>query len=289
MQEIANTFMTQATATPEVFFHVGLGKTASTYLQYAFFPKLQGIQYIQRTRYRFYKEIISKSSHHRFLLSREFDQQLEDEVKKFAPHYPQARIIILFRRHDGWAASQYRRYVKNGGIAPFSEWFDVEQDKGLWKRSDFYFMPKLAVIEKHFEHRPLVLFHEDLKKDGALFLQRMANFLGATYNKDQVSLKPVHRSYSEKQLKVIKSVGKYFFRQNRNLSENKVMNWFQRRSQLLTSYMILYPARYLPESLAPSAPLIPKAELEQVRQFYEADWEQVQAYANANNPTLAPI
>ena len=37
--------MTQQSSEKEVFFHVGLGKTATTYLQYQFFPKLRGIHY----------------------------------------------------------------------------------------------------------------------------------------------------------------------------------------------------------------------------------------------------
>jgi len=44
----------------EVYFHVGLGKTASTYLQYQLFPKLKGIKYFQRSSYKRYHKIIEK-------------------------------------------------------------------------------------------------------------------------------------------------------------------------------------------------------------------------------------
>lgn len=53
----------------------------SYYLQYAFFPKLQGIHYIQRTRYRKSPQIIEQKNHERYLIPREFDQQLEDECR----------------------------------------------------------------------------------------------------------------------------------------------------------------------------------------------------------------
>jgi hypothetical protein len=112
---------------PEIFFHVGLGKVASTYLQHSFFPQLQGIHYIKTSKYKHSPEIIAKGEYDRYFVSREFDQQLEDEVRWFSGFYPQARPIIIFRRHDSWIASQYRRYVKNGGYLPFKGFFDVDQ------------------------------------------------------------------------------------------------------------------------------------------------------------------
>ena len=91
-------------ANPEIYFHLGLGKVASTYLQYAFFPKLEGIHYIQRTRYRFTPGIVASQPGNRFFVSREMDQQLEAEVIKFARHFPQTKAILLLRRHDSWIA-----------------------------------------------------------------------------------------------------------------------------------------------------------------------------------------
>ena len=47
---------------PEIYFHVGLGKVASTYLQHRFFPKLKGIHYIKSTRYRRSLQIIKDTN-----------------------------------------------------------------------------------------------------------------------------------------------------------------------------------------------------------------------------------
>ncbi len=264
---------------PEIFFHVGLGKTASTYLQYAFFPKLKGINYIQRTRYGQSKELIRKQPTINHFVSREFDQQLEQECQWFSADFPEARTIIILRRQDGWVASQYRRYVKNGGSLSFREFFDVSQDKGYWHRKDAEFFPMLQILEQYFQHPPLVLFHEDLKKDPYGFFDAFAAYLGATYDREEVSLKPIHRSYSEKQLKVIRKVGKYIFSQDPQWSSNKVMNWIQRRSRLYACYVILYPSLLIPDFLVSSEPLITQEELAEVRDFYAADWEACRAYA----------
>ena len=144
---------------PEIYFHVGLGKTASTYLQYAFFPKLKGVHYVQRTKYRFYDAILRKGEYEKYFFSREFDQQLEAEVSQFARLYPDTKPIIIFRRHDGWIASQYRRYIKNGSSRSFEAFFDVENDSGIWPRQEVTFRPMLDLLEKYFSKKPLVLFH----------------------------------------------------------------------------------------------------------------------------------
>lgn len=263
----------------EIFFHVGLGKTASTYLQYAFFPKLKGINYIQRTRYSRSKDIIRNAPEVNHFVSREFDQQLEQECRWFSADYPEAKTIIILRRQDGWVASQYRRYVKNGGSLSFADFFDVADDKGFWHRKDAEFFPMIQILEKYFEYPPLVLFHEDLKKDPWAFFDTFSNYLGATYDKANISVEPIHPSYSEKQLKVIRSIGKYLFSQDPQWSDNKLVNWLQRRSRLFACYAILYPAKLIPGFLLSSKPLIGPEELAKVRDYYAADWQACHDYA----------
>lgn len=274
--------MSETNRNIEIYFHIGLGKTATTYLQYEFFPKLKGIYYIQRTLYRKYQEVIERTGQSRYFVSREFDQQLEEEVNKIAIAYPKAKIIIVLRRQDGWIASQYRRYVKNGGGLPFNEYFDVENDTGLWKRSDADFMAKIKYVEERFEQPPLVLFHEDLKKDAYAFFDRLAAFLGASYDKNSISLNAVHSSYNEKQLKVIKKFS-FLFNQDREYSKVRFLRWLQRRSQLLASYLILYPSKLIPESWVSQEPLISQEDLDKVRDYYAEEWEKCKVYARAHN------
>ena len=156
----------------EIYFHTGLGKVASTYLQYKVFPKLKHIHYIQRTRYKNAISIIENSVEAKFLISREFDRQFERELKLFSKKFPSARIIILLRRHDSWIASQYRRYVKNGGSASFENFIDIENDLGLWRQKDLLFAPKIQFVLDHFEQPPLVFFYDDIRNDFFSFLDQ---------------------------------------------------------------------------------------------------------------------
>lgn len=270
--------------TPEIYFHVGLGKVASTYLQHSFFPKLQNIHYIKTNRYRKSPDIIAKGEYDRYFVSREFDQQLEDEVRWFSSMYPQARPIIIFRRHDSWIASQYRRYVKNGGYLDFAGFFDVENDKGLWKRKHVTFYTNLEHLEHYFDQKPLVLFYDELRHDPWTFFDKIAGFSKSTYSREEVSLAKVHGSYNEKQLKVIRKVATTIFgKKQPKFSTQPVLHWLQRRGRLYTCYAILYPALLIPESWVSKAPLIDPAELKKVRDYFEEDWKRCQEYAKKNN------
>lgn len=264
---------------PEIFFHVGLGKVASTYLQYKFFPKLKGVHYVQRTKYRLFASIIPKVKADKVLFSREMDQQLEREAERFAADYPDTKTILLLRRHDSWIASQYRRYVKNGGPKSFDDFFDIKKDEGLWKHHDVNFYSKIQILEKHFDHKPLVLFHDELKENPHVFFQRLAGYIGATYNKKDISLSAIHKSYNQTQLKVIHLVSQFLFKKEPIWSDNLIINWFQRRSRLLACYLILYPALLVPKSWVTKEPLIPEARMKQIREAFDADWQKCLAYA----------
>lgn len=266
---------------PEIYFHVGLGKVASTYLQYAFFPKLKGVHYIQRTRFRSTQKIVAQHSSDRFFVSWEMDQQLKAEVERFAEDFPNTKTIILLRRHDDWIASQYRRHIKNGSPLLFEEFIDVEKDKGWWPKSEVLFYPKLKILEETFGTAPLVLFHDDLKKAPYEFMDAIANFLDAQYDQGEVSLKSIHTSYNEKQLKVMRKVARLLFRKEPNWSKNRFLLWVQRRGRFLLCYAILYAALLVPKRWVSSEPLISKAEKEKVRKAFEQDWEACHNYKKA--------
>ncbi|MBI3596921.1 MAG: hypothetical protein HY203_07195 [Nitrospirae bacterium] len=271
----------------QIFFHVGLAKTATTWLQYKVFPNFRGIYYVKNTWYHRYASIINQSQHPKVLVSREFDRQLEREVSRFAAVYPQAHPMIVLRRHDAWIASQYRRRVKNGFGLPFEAFFDLEQDQGYWKQSDLYFLPKLLILEKYFHQKPLVLFYEELKADPKAFVDKIARYCGVDYDKNQISLNPFHTSYADKQLKVLRSVSRHLFSPVQQFSGPRAWHWIQKRSRSLVLYSILYPSLLLPEAWLPNEELISKERLDKIRNQYADDWQQCHEYAEGNNALAA--
>jgi hypothetical protein len=264
--------------TKQIYFHVGLGKTGTTYLQYKFFPKIKDVFYIQRTKYRRAVKIINKTNYGKYLVSREFDRQLEDEVQYFSKHFPDAKPIMVLRRQDGWIASQFRRYAKNGGHLPFEKFIDLENNTGLWKKDELLFYPKIQILEKYFSSKPLVLLHEELVRQPYTFFDKIVRFMGASYDKDQVSLTRQHKSYNEKQLLILREINKVLHLRPRKI-HNKPLSKIEFRSRWLVLHLLLYIAYILPGFLVKNKRLINKKSLEKIRDFYADDWNACKDYA----------
>jgi len=263
----------------EIFYHVGLGKTGTTYLQYRVFPKFKGVYYIQRTRYKKSFDIIRKTNHNKYLVSNEFDRQYPIEIKRIASAFPDAGIIMVLRRHDSWLASQYRRWVKNGYPYTFEQFIDLDNDKGEWKINEAYFFPYIEMAEKLFNKKPLVLLYDDLRKDPMEFFKRIADFVGADFNPDDISLKRVHTSYNEKQLLFRRKWNKYFAGTMKE-SENKYLAFLQNIFYVKPiRYGTLYFSKLLPASWKPQEVLTPESHLKRIREYYQDDWEKCVAYA----------
>ncbi len=281
-------------ARARIFFHVGLGKAASTWLQYAIFPRLQGLHYIQRTRYKRSPELIARhiaagtDSPEPVLISREFDQQLERECTWFARqispiHASPVQALIVLRRQDGWFASQYRRHIKNGSPLSFEQFIDVEQDQGLWKLSDGLFAPKLLFLEELFGRPPVVLFYEELRNEPLAWLRQMASALGAGLDENRLSLDRIHTSYSEKQLKLMRSASRVLFP---NPIAHGKTSWLARRGRLLACYAVLGAGKLIPASQLPPEPLIAADDLKALEQYYAPDWLACRQYAAEHPPLM---
>ena len=267
---------------PEIYFHVGLGKAASTYLQKRVFPAFTDIHYIHRNLYARAPSVIDQGRHPRYLVSREFGRNFESKVARFAGRYPRSRPIIVLRRHDSWIASQYRRYVKNGGSLPLTGFIDIEDDAGVWRRSELDFYARLKILERCLKRPPRVFFYEDLQRDPMEFIRRFARCVGARVPGDGVSLLPKHRSYDESPLILLRTF-------NRELGRSLVaddlsprVRWWRHRLTMFASYAILHPARLLPARFIPRESLIDDAALERIRVYGEADWQRCIDYARTS-------
>lgn len=267
-----------------VTFHIGLGKTGSTYLQHEFFPKLKGVTYIPSRKYHRIFEILNAKPDGNFFISREFDQQMERECMKIAHHYPDAKIIMVLRPPASWIASQYRRFAKNGIHATFNEFFDIEGDTGRWKQKEVMFTRHIAILEHLFTQKPLVLFHEDLKKDPHAFLKKIADYAGATYDPNAVSLAPVHTSHSEKRLKMMRKYGHRFLPENRPYSKRYVLHKLQWRWRQIKVHVLMALCAFFPESHFADVEIIPKEQLDTVAAVFAEDYEKCRIWAKKNNP-----
>jgi len=274
----------------EIYFHVGLAKTGSTFLQKNFFPYLKNIKYISTHDYINCIDIINKTNYKSYLISREFDKQFEREIKKFISYFPDTKIIVVFRRHDKWIASQYKRAVKNGLHLDFKNYYNIN-NKGIWKNSDLTYMNKLKIIKKYSKSKPLVLKFEELKKNPFNYLDKISNYTNSKYLKTQILLKTVHKSYNEKQLIFLKKFcrifkktpPKYYDYQEITLDKtisntNKIKHWLFYRPWWLLFHLVMYTSLLIPKSLIVKNSLINKNDLAEIKNKFKEDWKKVFKY-----------
>lgn len=259
-------------AAKTIFFHVGTSKTGSTFLQNRIFPLLKGISYIPTHKYHnIYKEI-EKIKHLPILISREFDRQFEEEIARFSRKYTNVTPIIVFRRHDQYLASQYRRFIKNGFRGDITTFFDLENDQGYFKKIHFNYSHQINFLENKFEGEPLVLIYDSLREDPEKFALDLSQKLNANLDISTINFNKKHGSYSEKQLKIIKAIGSLFNLRKRRIFKNKLLHLLWRFYHAIFRYSILYGATLVPNFMISKNPLIDPLYLERVRKYFEEDW-----------------
>ena len=93
----------QEQMTARIFFHVGVGRAASRWLQEQVFPRFRGVRYVPRTGFRQSPNVISRADDLPVLVSRQLGyREFTPSVAWFAREAPDARPILILRRHDEW-------------------------------------------------------------------------------------------------------------------------------------------------------------------------------------------
>lgn len=268
---------------PEVFFHTGLGKVASKYFQFQVFPYFKNVRYIPTKK--FFRSVpeINKGMYPSYIVSREFDTTLKEEVGKFAIHFPDAHPILMLRRHDEWITSQYKRFLKNGYRKSFTEFIDLDNDQGRFDIDSLNFYGRIEFLENTFSHAPLVMIYDDLVHSPWEYIDRVAYYCGATYNKADIRTKPMHQSYSDKQLRFMQRISRVIPVYSITYSSSRLVRKLLRPLIYLFKYFILYLALIIPGKWIGDYPLIQPEDLERIRAYTAKDWEACLDYVARNH------
>jgi hypothetical protein len=201
-----------------IYIHIGMHKTATTFLQDNLFPKLENSEFIrgdskigeilddinyshpiavdiEQKREEIEIEI-SEIEKENILISREglvgnmansyleFDKNMDFIYKLF----PDAKIILTFRRQDSWLESAFKQTLHEGWTITFKEFTDTNIKRPLAPSFDYkilnylYFYNK---IDDKFKDTLFVPF-EMFVKDRESFVQNIGNFL-----EEEIELKDV--------------------------------------------------------------------------------------------------
>lgn len=161
----------------EIFVHVGLMKTGTTFLAKEVYPKIKNIHYEERCdldqctengKNLFFNQCLSGRPH---LLGRTADMALHraDNLKAL---YPNAKIILNVRNKNAWLNSVYREYVRFGGNLNFLQFYDNFDKNFLDFNGYINYLKKLFGTENVY-----VSDYETLNNNPEEYIKDLCNFV----------------------------------------------------------------------------------------------------------------
>lgn len=169
-----------------VILHIGLHKTATTYLQYEYFPRLKNVMYAHGNSFFVpWKNQVPQQDENMLLSYEGFSGiAWNEDWKKGIPNnhhwmgsftdniislqrfFPDARIIAVFRRPGDLLLSMYKQYVQEGGYLSLNDFYG---DKGVIRKEDLSFENRISLLKNNF-HKVHLLNYHLFKEQGDLYL-----------------------------------------------------------------------------------------------------------------------
>lgn len=278
---------------PQTFFHVGYARAASTFLQKTVFPALTGLQYIPRNNFRVRESEKKRFKADKILMSREAGEYILDRCDRVKDVFG-SKIIISVRRHDALAASTYRLYVKNGNTFRFPQFLDTDNNTGVRKLEDFTYMNLVQHIEQTTGDKPLLLIFEDYINDPDFYIDSLCAYMHCGVDKSKLSQKAVHKSYTDKQLRIRRQLVDKYLSQEQNkasLDESHIDDFTKLKSMkdnfmIRMSGLFMRLARFAPDSWLSDEPLLDEAHSEKIRCYFADDWAACYEYVEQQSIEL---
>ncbi|MFW6275690.1 MAG: sulfotransferase [bacterium] len=256
----------------KVYFHLGLPKTASTYLQAKIFPKMPVINYFKKHHFKKYRTLQPEDGEIYFF-TREMDRGLEKELDRIKETFPEnACIILVFRHHFNWIVSKYKNYIRKFGHLTFDEFFSTN-GKGNLNMGKYYYSDIVKLVEERFGDRALFLNFEDLKKSPLLLVRKIYDYIGLEEEEIVLSKRVVKRSFSNNQLKIVRKFNT-FYRYKPLKTRYRIVNQVHYKYRHFLLHIVAFFARFIP---------VKTDDLEQewlnrkafIEDFFEEDWKQM--------------
>lgn len=162
----------------QAFFHIGLHKTASTWLQRAFFPKLCALEYLRTQNLPFIDRKVREQSTQPLLISHEEfsgplsatkrpgdrTEWLGKSMAAISSISPTGSIVIGFRNQKGWLNSAYAERAKKAAVKPdaFFETFSIEELRWckVLSQIESYQLPVFGFLYEELLSCPEALVHD---------------------------------------------------------------------------------------------------------------------------------
>lgn len=259
-------------------------KTGTTYLQTQVFPHWPGVYFVQ---YPLLRDIVKYPAEKKILISDEGlsgsyrDSFLSEtrswgEERKICLHnlarlFPEARILICFRKHFDMILSLYKQYLQEGGVYEFNDFFNLEHDCVI-KRNDINYTEILNCIEREFKNSVFFYTYDEMDQLNNL-IRDMSNFMGTakfTITQTEVRINPGVKGLQGRLLRAINKLAKT------ELNPKGIFPFYNRYFRILR----IDPRSVFQNHLS----FISNKEIQikdrlkqQIDTFYEKDWSNVVA------------
>ena len=175
----------------EIYLHIGLQKTGTSFLQHHYFPKVENVNYFNYLNFKHFGLREMRDIH---LISHEglcgvpwnqdwrngknnnhhWKESFNSSIHTLKAFFPEAHIVITFRRHGDLLLSLYKQYLHEGGILQFSSFYD---ENGIIRDVDLNFEYRINLLKKNFEKVDVLNF-EKFKKEGPKYFTSYFSEIG---------------------------------------------------------------------------------------------------------------
>lgn len=196
----------------EIFIHIGLHRTGTTFLQKNVFPKIRDIEYYGRFKNEFFSVLnnyalsVNTRVNRKILISDEglsttpFINCNETTVFTYADRlkkiFPTAKIIVTFREKKEWKKSLYNYYLLSfNNTLSYKEW-----EKNIFNKKDYDHKEFREYLKKLFDN-VLILHYKDLKRNPHDFIGDICKFMDV--KKPDIKMKIENPSPSPRAIRAI--------------------------------------------------------------------------------------
>jgi len=163
--------------------HIGLQKTATTYLQEILFPSIKNVLVIRG--WHSHRRLISSNLEKQIILSDEglsgslwngnCLKEFQSNLKKIKRLYQSPKLIFGIRKQSSFILSVYKQYLQAQGSKELTYLFN-ENNAGLLKKQDLLWMPRINFLKKEFKD-VFIYSLEELSEREEDFVSGLCRFL----------------------------------------------------------------------------------------------------------------
>jgi len=211
----------------EIYIHVGLPKTATTFLQKNIFRYCKDIYFVKKLPFftsniNMNKILISNEALSGSPQSGRSVDRRDKIIRRLKKLFPEARIVLGLREKQKWTVSLYRQYVRQGGVCLFEDWFNNVFDHRFLDFDEY-----ISLLDSLF---PEIYVYQlkDFKLNCQRSVSNLCSFLEISV--PQYNPQPMHVSYNEKRTELIRK-GNHLFKSYLNTSGIIPIEWKFMRPQ----------------------------------------------------------